>query len=242
MKGKLTRTTQARSIEFLRLCINFGVTPTFAQVKRTKARERKTASEDYQNDVLDEELRLKLSQLKDLRTELHKAYKDLRERCSTVRFVAILPRTLAALRKNQREEMERGHVNKFSRLLSKKFDVNEHINNTSSYRLSFFEKLVICRGLKFSLPQRVSPISKLVLASFEKAYWKIEPSLEDPAMPKKELASSTLRSIALNYIERTSPNPPKALVKALNRLKKRDDIAITRPDKGPGVVIMDKAE
>ena len=98
--------------------------------------------------------------------------------------------------------------------------MNEHINNLSSYRLSFFEKLVICRGLKFSLPQRVSPIE--MLASFEKAYWKIEPSLEDPA--KKELASSTLRSIALNYIQRTSPNPPKAL------------------DKGSGVVIMDKAE
>ena len=132
----------------------------------------------------------------------------------------------------------RSHVNKISRLISKKFDVNQHINNMSSYRLSFFEKLVICRGLKFSLPQRVSPIH--VLASFEKAYWKIEPLLEDP--DKRELASSTLRSIALNYIQRTSPNPPKALVKALNRLKKRDDIVITKPDKGSGVVVIDKAE
>ena len=45
----------------------------------------------------------------------------------------------------------------FRCLLSKKFDVDEHINDMSSYRLSFFEKLVICRGLKFSLPQKVSP-------------------------------------------------------------------------------------
>ena len=134
--------------------------------------------------------------------------------------------------------MMRSHVNKITRLISKKFDVNEHINNMSSYRLSFFERLVICRELKFSLPQRVSPID--VLASFEKAYWKIEPLLEDP--DKRELASSTLRSIALNYIQRTSPNPPKALVKALNRLKKRNDIVITKPDKGSGVVVMDKAE
>lgn len=206
-------------------------------MERTKARKWKKACEDYQKHVLNEELRSKLSELKDLRVELHKAYKDPREQCSMVRFVAIL-RTLATLRKTQREEMVRSHVNKLSRLLSKKFDVNEHINNISSYRISFFEKLVICRGLKFSLPQRVSPIE--VQASFEKAYWKIEPSLEDSA--KKEVASSTLRSITLNYIERTSPNPPKALVKALYRLKKRDDIVITRPDKGSGVVIMDKAE
>ncbi|KAK3748690.1 hypothetical protein QZH41_006282 [Actinostola sp. cb2023] len=46
----------------------------------------------------------------------------------------------------------------------------------------------------------------------------------------------------MNYIDRKSPNPPKALVKALNRLKKRDDIVITKPDKGSGVVIMDRDE
>ena len=92
-------------------------------------------------------------------------------------------------------------INKISRLISKKFDMNEYINKISSYRLSFFEKVVMCRGLKFSLPQKVSPTEVL------------EPSLKDP--DKKELASSTLFSIALNYIQRTSPNPPKALVKAL---------------------------
>ena len=134
--------------------------------------------------------------------------------------------------------MMKCHVNKISRLISKKFDVNEHINNMSSYRLSFFEKLILCRGLKFSLPQKVSSIE--IQASFEKAYWRIEPLLEDA--DEKELASSTLRSIALNYIQRTSPNPPKALVKALNRLKKRDNIIITKPDKGSGVVVMDKPE
>lgn len=67
--------------------------------------------------------------------------------------------------------------------------------------------------------------------------WRMEPLLEEN---DKELASSTLRSIALNYIQRSSP--PKALVKALNGLKKRDDIVITKPDKGSGVVVMDKTD
>ena len=131
-----------------------------------------------------------------------------------------------------------GHVSKNSCLLSKKFDVDEHINNMSSYRLSFFEKLVICRGLKFSLPQKVAPDE--IKASFEKAFWKLQPLIEDPV--DNELASSTLRSIALNYIKSTRPSPPKALVKALNRLKKRDDIVVTKPDKGSGIVVMDKSE
>ena len=82
------------------------------------------------------------------------------------------------------DEMMKSHVSKISHLLSKTFDVNEHIN-MSSYRLSFFEKLVICRGLKFTLPQKVA--SAEIKANFEKAYWKVEPLLEDPN--DKELAS-----------------------------------------------------
>ena len=31
-------------------------------------------------------------------------------------------------------------------------------------------------------------------------------------------------------------------MKALNRLKKRDDIVVTKPDKGSGIVVMDKSE
>ena len=46
----------------------------------------------------------------------------------------------------------------------------------------------------------------------------------------------------MNYIQRTRPNPPKALVKALSRSKKRNDIVVTKPDKGSGVVVMDKPE
>ena len=58
---------------------------------------------------------------------------------------------------------------------------------------------------------------------------------------KKDLACATLRSIALNYIARRSPTPPKALLQAINNLKRRDDLVITKPDKGSGVVT-DKAE
>lgn len=69
---------------------------------------------------------------------------------------------------------------------------------------------------------------------------EIDDKLSDPNL--KELGASTLRSIGFNYIQRKSPNPPKALVKALSRLNERDNIVITRPDKGSGSVIMDKEE
>ena len=66
-----------------------------------------------------------------------------------------------------------------------------------------------------------------------------EPTLCDD---KKELAVATLRSIALNYIERKGPRPPKTLVRSNNQLRKRDDIVIRKPDKGSGVVVMNKSD
>ena len=78
-----------------------------------------------------------------------------------------------------------------------------------------------------------------IKASFEKAYWKLEPLLSDST---RELAPATLRSIALNYIEKKPTAPPKALIRALTELKKKDDIVVTKPDKGDGAVIMDKSD
>lgn len=67
-------------------------------------------------------------------------------------------------------------------------------------------------------------------------------SAVSPMKKMKELAATTLRSVALNYIERKGPRPPKALLVAIEELKRRDDIVITKPDKGSGVVVMDKHE
>ena len=82
------------------------------------------------------------------------------------------------------------HTTKIVRLLYKETNVDEHIQNISSYELSFFQKLVLCRGLKFAFPQRVSPIE--VKASFEKAYWSLELHLKNDDL--KELVAATLQS------------------------------------------------
>ena len=51
----------------------------------------------------------------------------------------------------------------------------------------------------------------------------------------KELAAAKLRSIALNYTERKTPAPARAMLRAIGQLKKRNDIVITKPDKGHDV-------
>ena len=58
----------------------------------------------------------------------------------------------------------------------------------------------------------------------------------------EELAVTTLRSVVLNYIEQKGPRPPKALLVAIEELKRRDDIVITKADKGSLVVEVGKRE
>ena len=93
-------------------------------------------------------------------------------------------------------------------MLRRDVDVEEHILNILSYQLTFFQKLVLYRGLKFAIPQR--QISAMeIKVNFEKASW-------------------------WHYIERRGARPPKALVRSINQLKK--------PDKGSGVVVMNKSD
>ena len=54
-------------------------------------------------------------------------------------------------------------------------------------------------------------------ASFEKAYWSLEPHLENDDL--KELAATTLRSVAVNYIQRKVQKPSKTLLLAIEQLK-----------------------
>ena len=96
---------------------------------------------------------------------------------------------------------------------------------------------MLCRGLKFAFPQKVSTLD--VKASFEKAYWSLEPTLPDDL---KELTAATVRSVALNYAKKKDHKMPKAILNAINLLKRMINIVITKPDKGNGVVIMNKSD
>ena len=86
-----------------------------------------------------------------------------------------------------------------------------------------------------AIPQPTS--SQNIPASFQKTYWKLEPLFLSDS--NKDLACTTLRFIALDYIVSHDPKPPKALLQAINNLCRRwEDIIITKPDEGSRVVVM----
>ena len=174
------------AIEFLHLCQNFELTPTFAKVDQTKSKKWSKASEQFSANVIREELRSKLKQKATLKDEINAIYDEIRLNCTPLQYMCIV-RTMVNLRTKHSERVMANHTNKIMRLLNKDHDIDKHIQNISSYKLSFFQKLVLCRGLKFSLPQRISAID--IQASFEKFYWKLERTLADD---KKELTAATL--------------------------------------------------
>ena len=224
------------SIELLRLCQNFSLTPTLARVDKTRQKKWKLPSLRLQTDILAEELENKLSYLSDLKAQVKEIKHEIEEKCSTLKYMCVI-KVIAELCKRQYDQMMSKHTENLSRLPSKELDVDQHIYNILSHDLSFFQKLIIYQGLKFSLPQKLP--ARDVKASFVKMYWKVESHL---CGKNKELTSPTLRSIALNYNERKPSAPPKALLCALNHLKNKDDIVVSKPDKGDGVIIMDKSD
>ena len=193
------------SIEFLRLCQSFNLTPTFAKVSEDKQRKWKRSSAIFNSNVLDEELKHKIAMSTSLKTEINLIYDEIRREVSHLRYLCIL-QTMTNLRKKLHREVMMTHTKKISRLLNRESDIDEHILNLSSYQLSFFQKLVLCRGLQFSIPRFISPLD--IKASFEKAYWQTEPKLNTDN--QKELTSATLKSIATDYIQpKGKGRPPK---------------------------------
>ena len=159
------------AVEFLKLCQNFELTPTFARVDKTKSEKWNRSSSTFEQNVVSEELRQKIKQIAELRSEINEIYREIQDECSPLRFICIL-KTMTILRNEQYQQQMSVHTKKISRLLTAETNIDEHIKNISLYRLSFFQKLILCRGLNFALPQRIS--SREIHATFEKAYWKLE--------------------------------------------------------------------
>ena len=129
------------SIEFLWLCDNFGLSPTFSKVRKGKSNRWKKSSANLTRNVISEEVNIQVK--KNLRLEkelISEIYSQIHEQCSSFRYLCILY-TIDNLCKKQFQDIANGHAKKIARLLHKKFDVDKHITNISSYKLSFSKSL-----------------------------------------------------------------------------------------------------
>ena len=116
----------------------------------------------------------------------------------------------------------------------------EVIRNLSDYSLTDEEKSLLKNGLQFSLPPG-KLLRSDVITAFEMMNTYLTSEIKegvDPNMVKVDLAY-----LANNYT--SSYNPSYSSLKKhsiLKKLKNKKDIIITRPDKGNGVVVMNRSD
>ena len=116
------------------------------------------------------------------------------------------------------------------------------IENLSDYKLSDTERFVLSHGLSFCLPP-TSVKREEVLAEFEVLYAQLlhhKPRSDEHLSALKARLSDVAHAYCGSPIDWGDFLMTKECFQAIKALRSNDDIYITKPDKGSGVVILSK--
>ena len=118
------------------------------------------------------------------------------------------------------------------------FTANETITNLTQYELSQEESDLLKAGLYFSI--QADKIQKSeIINSFEKTHCSFLNNLKSEET--KSLIKAHLSYLDNSYFYNYKPSPLTLRQnRVLRNLRKNKDIVITKPDKGNGVVILDR--
>lgn len=165
-------------------------------------------------------------------------YDEIRQTCSLFRYMCIL-QTITMLRNKFQLEVAKTHIRKISAFLYRETDVDEHILN-----ISVLLRTIVLPKVGSLLWPEICDLAKSVSNWDQGKFRKgiLEPWTASTNQNLRELAEAALRSVALEYINRSGSKPPKAFLQTIEDLKTCDDIVITKPDKRSSVVVMDKSE
>ena len=166
----------------------------------------------------------------------------LRNTLSSLDFYIIF-RSVNANVKKREKTIINTHVKKLSRLTeneSMPFQRKEIIRNYSNYSLTEDETDILMNGLKYSIAPLTLNKTE-ILTTFEKIYGVM-------ANDVKNSSNVDSLKVQLSYLANTyycKYKPTKSTLKKhsiLKKLKNNNEIIITHPDKGEGVVILNKID
>ena len=239
-------------ISFLQECDNSKVYPKFLQFKVSASRLRcSSAYKQCQSRLLRAELRSKFLRVR----KMSQYFDDLKQQLrSTVSWLDFHHLTVTVDRLQSKPLMRASDVQK-SKLLrlrllqntvgTSQLDPDKLIFNFSSRQLSQDEKLVLCNGLNYSLPPRRLGYANY-LCPFEKLFRDIK-LLPVVDMSTISRTKARLQDVALTAIYTYNSNCIKSNVdkdgmKLLRSLANDKSIVVLKPDKGNGVVILDRTD
>ena len=196
-------------------------------------------------------LNLEISVKHKRKSQLGKTYRHLlsmvKSDISIITYLSIL-KLIRSAASRQNDVVKVRHATKLSNLKSHPpidvsvLDTNKIVVNLSNIKFSDTEVNILSRGLSYSIPpQHLDSLD--VRTSFECFYRQFCNSMPGNCVSRLK---QRLKGLCYTYIYRYQShmfhNLSKEEFQAFQRLKKRDDIVFCKPDKGNGVVILNKTD
>ena len=241
-----------RDVKYLETCLSYEVIPKFLRIKLyRRTLEKSPRCTAWQTELLRKEIQLKEKELNSKEIERNRVKSEFTNIVGKIDS-ACINLWLSNKQRTIDRNTDSVHNSKLHRLgispLSQKLDVRKVIFNHSNYTLSQEEQRVLMLGLDFGLPITSLKYFKYFLC-FEKLVQILQNySIYDFVDNAKTQFLSQMKSIANRYYygfkfcKYSSPLFSKKDFNILKNLGKQDQLYISKPDKGNGVVIMNKTD
>ena len=243
LKGKIQ--SKKCLLRHLKSCLHYRVAPSYI-AQRLKASKVKVSA-TIEIAFIQDEIENISSGVKYYQSQFRKTWVEVRK---TVSFYDLfrVSRYICKINEELAVRERRKHGKKLQYLIQKRygssFKFTGNVVNLSDYVFDDNEKFVLEHGLNFAIPPR-KVNKEEVLAEFESLFSQLmqhKAAYEDGV----ESIKAKLSSSAFEYSE----IDPKSLrcsfdkdhFQALASLRKNENLIITKPDKGSGVVVLSKSE
>ena len=240
-------------LQFLRECRDAELVPVFLRYKLSSARLRNSSEVSRSRQrLLTNEINSKERALQRLREGIDTYDSRLRSRVRHIDYV-YYSRLIDDRLTFHKDSWTATHCRKLLNLRAHmrstnvRLDPDQVVSNFSSYVLSETEMFALCRGLDFSLPPPKLRKGNY-LSNYELLYGSLVSKTfvgnsEDKLYFNKKLSDIAFTSLYnFNYFRHSMSNLSNEEYKALKALSRNKDIIVTRPDKGSGVVILDRSD
>ena len=241
-------------IEFLKDCRDHDLVPVFLQFKLSQPRLQKDKDvRRLRQRLLEKEIASKSHEAFKATNEVNRLKKLLQEHTSLLDSNHLIHYANNNCSKKM-DRLRSKHVRKLFKLKSKQrsnvnmLDPSKVIFNYSSVALNNDQKRALVKGLSFSIPPKKFNYPDY-MAEFECLYKDIHRKFKTDDVTRADRFKCQLKNLALSTFYKYNSSNPQSLnpltraeFRALKSLKENHDILILKPDKGNGVVILDKSD
>ena len=237
-------------LHFLRTCQENGLIPKFLYFRLHNPRLKTSEMyRNFQKKLLSYEISVKEKQVDSLQKQAKVLHSQLKNSVNGIdynHFKELIERsTTTKVTGDKATHMKKLH--KLGYTAFEELPPDKVLFNVSSRVLSPTEESVLSKGLKFALPPKRLSLERY-LYTFEKLYESLQKyPIWQSENNQFESFKDKLKHLALSSFQRFKKHEPppifsKEEMEALKSLSRDKSIVITRPDKGNGVVLMDKQD